>query len=329
MKWLKAAPTALKGIGSVWRWHLQALDYGLLLPLMSRLPTGIAYRLADWRGEWNAQHGRDWAELSQGLAYIASRTADALRLARPEATEAHVQSWVAQRYRTVAREELEARWLARGDLGRFSMDLPNLKDWATQCKGDGVVVVQPHFHNPLLACVGLAKATGARVWVTISDITDHEQVHPLVSAHFRLKYASAQQWLNGGGFLPTEDKSSLRRFYKALKAGDIVVVLGDLPGQPGGDGVDVPWMGARRLLAAGAVRLAQHTGSCLVGMGVARADGGVWRWQLSKPVSLDVPDAAGEVFACLEAQICADPGGWWASHLLSECQLVGPGQKEH
>ena len=40
---------------SKWAWRWQAIDYGWLLPLMARLPYGLAYKLAQLRGTLHAQ----------------------------------------------------------------------------------------------------------------------------------------------------------------------------------------------------------------------------------------------------------------------------------
>ena len=329
------APDALIDTAARQRWWWQGPDYGLLLPALARLPAGLAYALADTRGAWHARHGRDWAELSVGLRYIGERTAAAYREFMPEASDQDIARWVLERYQTVSAEELEGQRIARGMLDVFGAGQPDFSAVLSRLDalgGGGLVVLQAHYNNPLVGCIGLARATGRRVWVTISAITDHPQVHPAVSLHFRCKYGQAQASLNGGEFQETESPAGLRRLYRALRAGDIVVVMADLPAAPGQDGVCVPWLGARRLMAAGAVRLARQTGCALSAMVVSRVRAGAWTWQLTEPVLPDPAVADGNdvavcaAYAALGQAILREPGHWWAAHLLHDsrrCEEAG------
>lgn len=325
MSWRAKPPVELPDRRAAWRWWWQSVDHLALLPMLARLPEPVAYAASAWRGSWSCRLGRDWAELSVGQVYVAERTAQAMRLMFPKATPQQVASWVRERYQTVAFEELEARWIARGawaDAVVHRWQLPDVARPLQALAGKGLVVVQAHFNNPLVGCMGLARASGKRVWVTMSSITDHHQVHPAVSAHFREKYAAALPWLNGGGFVDTDRAGGLRRLYRGLAAGDWVVVMADLPPAPGQDGVCVPWLGERRWLAEGAVRLARQTGSPLASLGMWRDAPGEWRWHLGDLRHLDEGGdgerAIADVYAGLGEAIRQAPGHWWAAHLLPE-----------
>lgn len=312
-------PAALNRASAGTRWQWQGPDYGLFLPAMAWLISSWAYRLAGWRGLWAYKFSRDWAELSVGEPYLRARTSSAWRDVFPSASHDDIAVWTRERYQTVSEEELEARWIANGDLSRFSFEGENLVQTLSQRGTQGLVLVQPHFNNPLVGCIGLAAMTGARVWVTMSAVTDHPQVHPLVSAHFRNKYATAQQWLNGGGFVNTENPGALRKLYRALQAGDVLVVMADIPPQPGQPGVCVQWMGKKRLLAEGAVRLAQQTGSRLAAMWVERSSQAAWRWKVS--ALKEACEGVQPAFDALAAAIEANPGRWWGAHLLLESPI--------
>lgn len=324
------APDALLDQAAKRRWLWQGPDYGWLLPTLARLPERLGYALSGLRGWLNRRWGRDWAELSVGQRYIGERTAAAYRTLFPGAAPEAIAGWVLTRYQTVAAEELEGQRIARDVLDVFAAGQPDLSGCMTRLSGlgsGGLVVVQAHFNNPLVGCMGLARATGRRVWVTISAVTDHPQVHPAVSMHFKRKYAQAQASLNGGGFQETESPAGLRRLYRALKAGDLVVVMADLPAAPGQDGVCVPWLGQHRVMAAGAVRLARQTGCALAAMVVtcpANPSNGQWQWALSEPLlpQPGVPDGADEAVAsaygALGEAIRRHPGQWWAAHLLHD-----------
>lgn len=330
-------PDALTDPTARQRWWWQGPDYGLLLPVMARLPVSWGYAMSDKRGAWHARHGRDWAELSVGQRYVGERTAAAYRELVPQASDQDIAGWVRERYQTVSAEELEGQWIARGKLEVFGAGQPDFSAVLSRLDalgGKGLVVLQAHYNNPLVGCIGLARATGRRAWVTISAITDHPQVHPAVSRHFRNKYGQAQASLNGGGFQETESPAGLRRLYRALQAGDMVVVMADLPAAPGQDGVCVPWLGARRLMAAGAVRLARQTGCALSAMVVNRVRPGAWAWQLTEPLLPDpaLPDgqdvAVCAAYAALGQAILRHPGRWWAAHLLHDSRRCESGAEQ-
>lgn len=332
MSWRARPPVELPGRRAALRWWWQAPDHLAVMPALARLPEPVAYAASAWRGRWSCRLGRDWAELSVGQAYVAERTAQAMRLMHPGATAPQVARWVRERYQTVAFEELEARWIARGgwaDAAVQRWQLPDVTAPLRALAGRGMVVLQAHFNNPLVGCMGLARASGKRVWVTMSSITDHPQVHPAVSAHFRDKYAAAQPWLNGGGFVDTDRAGGLRRLYRGLAAGDWVVVMADLPPAPGQEGVSVPWLGERRWLAEGAVRLARQTGTPLASLGLLRGAPGEWRWALGDLQWLneggDGDSAIGRAYADLDSVIRQAPGHWWAAHLLPEMRCGDPG----
>jgi lauroyl/myristoyl acyltransferase len=149
--------------------------------------------------------------------------------------------------------------------------------------------------------------------------------------HFRRKYAQAQASLNGGGFMETESPAGLRALYRALQAGDLVVVMADVPAAPGQDGICVPWLGRRRVLAPGAVRLARQTGAAMAAMVVACPANGAWSWTLTEPLvaKVGVPDgedaAICAAYRALGAAIMANPGGWWAAHLLLDARNCDSG----
>jgi len=302
------------------RWWWQGPDYGCLLPVLAALPTGVGHMFSRWRGSVNARWSRDWAELSVGEAYVASRTAATWQALRPDADALQVEQWVRSRYQTVALEELTGMQLARGCWrGRTALAAP-FKAALTAAPAGGMVWLQAHFGNPLMGCVALAQGSGRRVWVTMSSITDHERVHPQVSGLFRNKYAHATRWLNGGGFVDSEKPATLRQLYRALQQGDWVVMMADLPAAPGQAGVCVPWLGGNRLLAEGAMRLLAQSGA---GMGAMwMQTDGPKEWCLNGMVA--GAETPHEAYASLARVLLDQPGAWWAAHLWLESRACEP-----
>lgn len=314
-----------------WRYAAQGLDYGVILPLMACLPLTWASRLADWRGAFNARHARDWAELSVGFAYVGERSAAAFREIFPNASEVQIHNLVVQRYQTVAREELEG-WLAiRGRLDEIEMDLAPIQEaLAQRAPNRGLVVVMSHFDNLFLGLVGIARS-GVPVYLMTSDVVQDAHVHPTLRQFFKAKYQRYQEHLRGGALLPTSSQAR-ETFYRVLQNGGIVVVVSETPAPRNeSKGTWVSWLGKRRKMADSAVRMAMDTGSQIVGMRNKHLKPGqiAWQWScLMDPKDFQQFDAQvaremiyAPIFAFLEAGIKAEPGRWWAAHLLGDFMI--------
>lgn len=297
------------------------------MPAIGRLPTPWAYAAARLRGRWAAARGRDWVELSLGLQYIHSRTQAAWRTAFPAAPQAAVDAWARARYETWVEEELEAGWMAQGAWHRFAaLDLGPARQVLTEASGRGLVLVQAHYNNPTLACAAVGMATDRPVWMTVSGVYEHPQVHPCLRDLFRGKYRGAESRLHGGRLLHSESPASMRQLYRALERGDVVIVVADLPPEPGQDGVCVPWLGGTRLLAGGAHRLAARTGSRVGSLWLQAPAPGRWDLNLAVEDDPTVDVAIRRAYARLAEVLSGHPGRWWAAHLLPETPacVLGP-----
>lgn len=330
------------------RWRLQGLDHGVVLPLLSRLPVRMAQRLAEARGRVNARWHRDWAELSVGMPYVAQRTRWAYAQFCPGRD---LDALVRERYATISRDEWIGHLMMQGRHRELPLDLAPVRALLEQRpSGRGLVVLTAHFDSVLLGVLGLGLC-GATTTVTTSDVHEDPRVHPRVRRLFRDKYAASTPLLRGGSFLHVERNP--RPFYQALRRGEVVAVVADLPAV--GDavaGLWLPWFGAQRRLAAGAVRLARATGSAMAALLTLRGDDGVQRWHCSpvvdpfadvtmgdsssdhasapastperRAVTDNVPSAVAALYAHLEAVIRQHPGRWWGAHLLQDHPVREP-----
>jgi lauroyl/myristoyl acyltransferase len=306
------------------RWS--GLDYGLVLPSISRLPFPLGQRLARSRGLMNASQGRDWAELATGQSYIAQRTRHAYSQIWPDMD---ADELVKQRYATASLEELEALWIANGRFAHRKLDLEPVRDLLSQRPpGRGLVVLTAHFDSFILGMLGLGLC-GATTHVMTSAVVEDERVPPAVQAHFARKYREAGRYLKGGGFWHVETAG--RRFHRALQRGEVVVVVADAPAAgPDAPGVWVPWFGAERRLAEGALRLARSTRSAMAALLTVGAGGDAQHWLCHGPLNpWGLPNEAansGEaeyraLFGFMEGVIRAHPGRWWGAHLLHNCPV--------
>jgi len=316
------------------RLGLQGLDYGLLMPLMARLPLPLAYRLTYVRGFLNAVFARDWAEMALGFPYIAQRSAWAYRAIHPEADEKRIRAWVIERYQTVAREELDGALAIAGRADELKMDLSPVRAvLANRSPGRGMVVAISHHDSFFLAMLALARC-GVTAHLMISDVVFDERVHPRLRAFTRAKYDAYIGMMNGGQFLCASAQS--RSFFNdELLAGRVLLVVTDTPAEKSAHkGTWVQWLGKRRKMADGALRLAMATGSDMLAIRARHEGPGQLTWscsplvETSKIQGLSDAGCREAIFAplaqFLEAAIYADPGRWSAAHLLCEFECEEP-----
>jgi lauroyl/myristoyl acyltransferase len=88
--------------------------------------------------------------------------------------------------------------------------------------------------------------------------------------------------------------------------------------------MSVNFLGGQRALAAGAVRLAQRTGSDLGGFICAPTANGRYELTLCEPGPSNDPATIDRVYSFMSAAIMANPGGWWAADLLPFMPLTEP-----
>jgi lauroyl/myristoyl acyltransferase len=139
-----------------------------------------------------------------------------------------------------------------------------------------------------------------------------------VRDYFTRKYQGLAAYLNGGSVMDME--RGLKPFYRMLNNAETVIVLADAPRLPHGVPMDVDFLGERRVLAGGALRMAQHTDSDLGCFVCRHRGGGHYELALSVIGPARDPSTVAQVYDFFSHAILADPGRWWASDLLPTCR---------
>ena len=295
-------------------WHLQQFDYAWVLPWIGSLPPGLGRWASQLRARINARFSRDWAELSLGLPYITERTRVAAAELWPAMNAGQI---VLERYKQTALEEWHGAMLQKKQLDALPLDLSNLKQMlAKKERQRGLVVLTAHFDSFIVGMLGLGLC-GQKTWVTTSNVYKNALVHPAVQTFFDQKYLAGNAFLNSGQF--THVETSTRNLMKALARGETLAVVADAPASPDGSGVWLDWLGRPRKLADGAIRMANKTASQLCAMVCLTGQDGTVRWLCSDVYDPQLdPDAGAHCFAHLQQCILANPGRWWAAHLLND-----------
>lgn len=303
----------------MWRWvqALHHIDFACVLPAMARLPLAWGYRLAEWRGQLNARTGRDWRSMALGMRHIQRQALAGYHLLPVQASDAQRLRWSQERFVVEARDEFEARLTAAGRLAalRCQHVFPSGGSFAGVApkRGRGLLLLTPHFDSFFLG-VAFAARGGAKVNLMSSAVTHDARVDRAVQQHFSAKYRGLEPYLNGGRVLDME--AGIRPFYRMLEQGEVLVVLGDAPVLPQGVATQVDFLGASRLLAGGALRMAQKADCDLGGYICRMKHPGEYVMEWCEPGPANDPETVRRVYALFTRAIEQSPGHWWASDLL-------------
>ncbi len=300
-------------------WRLVRLghrvDFGWFLPFIARMPLPLAYALSGVRGRINAMTGRDWRSVALGSRHIHRQSLAGYELL-PETDAAHGKTrWGKQRFESEARDEFEAGLVAAGRLHELTCEfVPQNSAPLSADRPRGLVLLTPHFDSFYLGIAFLARAMGSRVNSMSSAVARDPRVEPRVTQHFERKYRGLERYLNGGKVLDME--IGLRPFYRMLEQNETLVVLADAPVLPNGVAMTVDFLGAHRVLAGGALRMAQRTNSDLGGYVCLYKGQGRYEIEMCQFGPANDPQTIDRIYKFFSAQILAQPGLWWAADML-------------
>ena len=295
-------------------------DFAWFLPFIAQLPLPIAYALSGLRGQVNAVTGRDWRSVALGFRHIRRQSLAGYQLLPGNASEHERAAWRNERFVVEARDEFEARLIANNRVSALNCKfIPSNAMEVCQHRDRGLLLLTPHFDSFFLGVAFLARS-GAKVNLMSSAVTHDPRVNRAVKGHFTTKYRGLEQHLNGGHVLDME--AGLRPFYRMLEYRETLVVLGDAPVLPNGVSMVVDFLGAQRLMAGGALRMAQRTDSDLGGYVCRHLGQGRYELEVCPIGPANDPETVARVYQFFSERILAQPGLWWAADLLPNMPAV-------
>ncbi len=296
---------------------MKSFDYDIFLPAMARLPFGLGERIALLRGLFYGILKKDWRDVFfPQKDSIFQQTMRALRLISPHSSRARAFFLTLKRFSMYSREEWEALLFERDDKMKkiyknsiIKGITPILKN---QERGTGTVLITCHFES---FCMGMALMGmgGIRLNGISSAVIEDPRVPGYITRHFERKYRALEKYMRGGKILHYEQ--SLSYFYKALRAGDAVVILGDLPVAPNARPLKVRFLGRICTIAEGTWRIAHATSSEVAGFLCIKRGQGSYELTFTPPVRVQKnrdDKGLGSVYRFFEAQIEKIPAHWWA-----------------
>jgi 2-polyprenyl-3-methyl-5-hydroxy-6-metoxy-1,4-benzoquinol methylase len=312
--------------GLLWRAarRIHRADFKYLLPALASLPIGVGHALAACRGWLNAVTARDWRSMALGFRHVVKQSDLGYRVLQPDATPAQVRRWRDRRFVVEARDEYEARLIAQQRVDELSCEVvPAGALEQLRNRTRGLVLLTPHFESFFIGVAFLARS-GVKINLMTSAVTHDPRVDPEIQNHFTAKYRGLERFLNGGKLVDLE--LGTRTFYRMLERAEVLVILGDAPVLPGGGvSMEVEFLGAKRLLSGGPLRLAQRTLSDLGGYLCRHLGGARYQLEIGPIAPAGDSTTVARVYEFFSNAICASPGSWWASDLLPSMTVVsGP-----
>lgn len=289
------------------------LDYGLVLPLLARLPRWLARPLWILRGCINYAMDWDWRTLSLGHGYVREATQHAMAQLRLQAKEGTLpRRLTLRRFVCMSREEVEAARLTHLDRKTIQARITGLEPLLqARDKRQGVVLMTAHFDSLYVGLAALAEA-GLTVNLMSTKLTDDAMVPPAISRHFATKAVALNRLLAPGRVTHFED--SMRFFVSALRRGEIVVIACDGPSTSQDRSQPVDFLGAQRRMASGPQFLARAGHAPLALYTCQEGPGGHFTVEVTEPTPLE-EGGLQRAYTALERRLLAHPWQWWAADL--------------
>lgn len=298
------------------RWLCNAiaqLDYGLLLPLLSRLPPGAAKWFIRLRGTVNFAFDLEWRTLALGRGFVREATMAAMRaICRRADSPCSPRLLTLRRFVNSSWEEYDAQRLSRIDYGSLPWHGHGMdKVLHAVRSGRGVVLLTGHFDSLYVGLMVLASQ-GVRVNLMSSGIVQDPQVPKGIRAHFANKIGAMATHFHPGKVMHFED--GLKPFADALKRGEVVVAACDGPSTAVNRGTVVRFLGANHVMAAGPEFFARKAGALVSMYTCVREPDGRFRIDFSEPTLCE--DGGMQLaYDRLDERIRSAPWRWWAADL--------------
>lgn len=296
---------------------IKNLDYEFFLPAIARLPIGLGERIALMRGLFYGLLQKDWRDVFFSKKNsIFQQTMQALMLISPQSSKTKVFFQTLKRFSIYSREEWEAALLEQDEKMKKIFKNSTIKGITpilkNQERGTGTVLITCHFES---FCIGTALMgmAGLRLNGISSAVMEDKRVPRHITRHFDRKYRALETYMGGGKILHHEQYLSY--FYKSLRAGDAVVILGDLPPAPNTRPLKVKFLGRTCTMAEGTWRIAHATSSEVAGFLCIKKGAASYELILTPPVRVqkDREDKGlGPVYRFFETQIEKKTAHWWA-----------------
>jgi lauroyl/myristoyl acyltransferase len=292
---------------------IQPWDYGWFLPRLAELPIFCGRGMAQCRGVCCALLDYDWRSNAINLLFVRGRVMEIMRTFSSD----FPSKGMVQRFINNSIEEWQScLFRHQKKMVRISKqsDIDHLIEYKQLAeKKRGVVMVSAHFDSFCMGMV-LMGMQGLRVHCINTSEIENPIIHPVVRSFFQKKYRSMESLMNGK--MPYY-QNGMDFFYEKLNQGEMVVLMGDIPGSR--STVKIDFLGKKFRLPLGAWYMAKKTNSLLGAYITLGFSGGRYHTVCIPPYEPDTDDPVGSlmpIYIFLESWIKTFPEKWVTSDLL-------------
>jgi lauroyl/myristoyl acyltransferase len=208
---------------------VQLLDYKYVLPWMGYLPLSAGENLSKLRGVAQFFFDYEWRSSALGYKFVRSSTYKAMRIIAPQESKLMGLWRCLLRFVGNSREEWQACLFDKKVMDYIAQNSSiDCLEQLLECKrnGQGLVLVSCHFDSFCLGMV-LMGMNGLKVNVINTAMIEDPRINQKVRDFFQAKYRAMEFRMNGR--MPYY-QNEMDYFYKVLEKGEIVTLMGDIPG---------------------------------------------------------------------------------------------------
>jgi lauroyl/myristoyl acyltransferase len=290
--------------------RLQHVDYKIVLPCIAKLPIGFGEYFAKLRGltQWLLDY--DWRGMAIGSISIRVATRKVMRRLLIDEQWPAIETATMKRFINNSREEWQALLFSSKAMRPIAQKcrIDNLQELKRlKAQKQGVVLISCHYDSFCMGMV-LFGMQGLRVNVINTVASTDPRIHSAVRDFLYRKYRSMENLMHGKmPFWQTD----MDFFYRILNKGEIVTLMGDVPGSK--STVTIPFLGHSFRLPLGAWHLARKTNS-LLGAYVCHYQGSGRYWIDSLPCWMPDPEdpiqSLQPAYRFMESRILRYPHRW-------------------
>lgn len=299
------------------RW-IHGIDYAYIVPFSAKLPLWLGQKVASLRGLITLVFSYDWRYVSVGSKLVRSRTFQSMKIIQPEAGKIRCAWHTVMRFQHNAREEWQSCLFrsSRMEAIRKKSTIEGFEEIRNlQLQGRGLVLLSCHLDSFCMGMV-LLGMHGLKVnCVNTRAGVEDPRINPYVKNFLKNKYSNMERLMHGK---MEYHETNMQFFYHALQNGEVVVLMGDIPGSK--SSVHIPFLGRSFRMPLGAWHLARKTDSFIGGYVCINEGIGQYRVICLPPRRAgNSPESSlYPVYSFLMQWIRKTPERWVAADLLSD-----------
>ncbi|MDY0189357.1 MAG: hypothetical protein RBR22_01370 [Desulfuromonas sp.] len=290
------------------------LEYWIILPLISCLPSRVAFFLFKLRGIVQYKLDFEWKTYTLQTPFMRAQTQDVIRQLVPQADPKAIQQLVKNRFIHESWDEYLNYLLPRPEMVSIldQVQIESLSELKTVNENNPIVFVSIHYDA---FCLGLTALGyhGLNMNVVNTQGIENKEIPSAVRGYYQSKYRNMERLMCGK--MPYVEQSK-KPFYVALNNGNCIGLMGDIPGNK--STVYIDFLGKSLRLPLGAWKFARETGAQLSAVVCIREKGHQYCvYTLSPYLPTEDPlESMRPIYKFLEKWIIDNPDRWTSSYLL-------------